>query len=130
PGSCGQAREQDGEWRAAALAGRQPGHSLELAEAYPLIESILLAEKKSAAFGQWLEESLGRSEILVAPELRESLLTPGLPGYVADEPDEGDELERPEAPEEREEAVAAAPEPAREAPPARRGAPRRHAPAR
>lgn len=101
PGSCGQARRQDGEWRAVALAGRQRGHALDLAEAYPLIEAILLEDKKSAAFGQWLEDSVAASEILVSPELRESLLTPGLPGYAEAEPDEGDELERPEAREER-----------------------------
>ena len=45
PGTCGQARQQDGEWRAVALAGRQRGHALELAEAYPLIEAFLLEDK-------------------------------------------------------------------------------------
>lgn len=94
PGSCGQPRQQEGEWRVVALAGRHRGHALDLAEAYPLIESILLEEKKSAAFGKWLEDSLARSEILVAPELRESLLTPGSPGYAVMDPDEGEELER------------------------------------
>lgn len=97
PGTCGTLRKQDDEWRAVALAGRQRGHALDLAEAYPLIEAILLEEKKSAAFGQWLEKSLAASKILVTPELREPLLTPGLPGYAEAEPDEGEELERPEA---------------------------------
>ncbi len=106
PGTCGQPRQQDGEWRAIALAGRQKGHALELTEAYPLIEAILLEEKKSAAFGEWLEKSLGRSEILVAPELKESLLTPGLPAFVTEEPDEGDELDRPESQQEREDEAA------------------------
>ena len=108
PGTCSQPRQQDGEWRAIALAGRQKGHALELAEAYPLIEAILLEEKKSAAFGEWLEDSLARSEVLVAPELMESLLTPGLPGFVAGEPDEGEDLERPESQQEREDDAAAA----------------------
>ena len=100
PGTCGQARQQDGEWRAVALAGRQRGHALELAEAYPLIEAILLEEKKSDAFSRWLEDSVARSDIRVAPELRESLLNPGLPGYAASEPDEGEDLDRaPEADE-------------------------------
>lgn len=94
PGSCGQPRQQEGEWRVVALAGRHRGHALDLAEAYPLIEAILLEEKKSVAFGKWLEDSLARSEILVAPELRESLLTPGSPGYAVMDPDEGEELER------------------------------------
>lgn len=94
PGSCGQPRQQEGEWRIMALAGRHRGRALDLAEAYPLIEAILLEEKKSAAFGKWLEDSLARSEILVAPELREPLLTPGSLGYAAMEPDEGEELER------------------------------------
>lgn len=94
PGSCGQPRQQDGEWRVAALAGRHRGHALDLAEAYPLIEAVLLEEKSSAAFGKWLEDSLARSKVLVAPELAESLLTPGTPGYAAMEPDEGEELER------------------------------------
>lgn len=101
PGNCGQPRQQEGEWRVVALAGRHQGHALDLAEAYPLIEAILLEEKKSAAFGKWLEDSLARSEILVAPELREPLLTPDSPGYAAMEPDEGEELERsgePDAP--------------------------------
>ncbi|MBD5417637.1 MAG: peptidyl-prolyl cis-trans isomerase [Desulfovibrio sp.] len=107
PGTCGQPRQQDGEWRAIALAGRQKGHALELTEAYPLIEAILLEEKKSAAFGEWLEANLGRSEILVAPELKESLLTPGLPGFVTEEPEEGDELDRPESQQGREDDAAA-----------------------
>lgn len=94
PGGCGQPRQQDGEWRVAALAGRHREHSLDLAEVYPLIEAILLEEKNSAAFGKWLEDSLARSTILVAPELREPLLTPGAPGYAATEPDDGEELER------------------------------------
>ncbi len=94
PGACGQPRQQEGEWRVVALAGRHRGHSLDLAEAYPLIEALLLEEKKSGAFGKWLEDSLARSEILVAPELREPLLTPGTPGYAVMEPDEGEELER------------------------------------
>lgn len=97
PGACGQMRQQDGEWRVVALAGRQAGRALELAEAYPLIESILLEEKKSAAFAQWLEKSIARSTIMVAPELKDSLLTPGQPGFDPAEPDEGDELERSEA---------------------------------
>ncbi len=94
PGSCGQPRQQEGEWRVVALAGRHRGHALDLAEAYPLIEALLLEEKKSAAFGKWLEDSLARSTILVAPELREPLLNPGPPGYAAMEPDESEELER------------------------------------
>ncbi|MBD5538648.1 MAG: peptidyl-prolyl cis-trans isomerase [Desulfovibrio sp.] len=132
PGTCGQARRQDGEWRAVALAGRQPGHTLELAEAYPLIEAILLEEKKSAAFSRWLEDSLAASKILVAPELREPLLTPGLPGYTEGEPDDGEELERPQAREEPEDgdseageaasAGSAPPEPPRGRGPARRRA--------
>lgn len=110
PGTCGTARQQDGEWRAVALAGRQRGHALDLAEAYPLIEAILLEEKKSAAFGKWLEDSVAASEILVTPELREPLLTPGHPGYVEAEPDEAEELERAEARQTREEEGAEAPE--------------------
>lgn len=102
PPICGQIRQQDGEWRVAALAGRQQGRALELAEAYPLIESILLEEKKSAAFAQWLEKSIANSKILVAPELKESLLASGLGGYEAAEPDETEELERSETQTERE----------------------------
>ncbi|MBD5557803.1 MAG: peptidyl-prolyl cis-trans isomerase [Desulfovibrio sp.] len=103
PGNCGQARLQDGEWRTVALAGRQRGHALDLAEAYPLIEAILLEEKKSAAFAKWLEDSVAASKILVSPELHESLLNPGLPGYAEAQPDEGDELERPDGRDGREE---------------------------
>ena len=103
PGNCGQARLQDGEWRAVALAGRQRGHALDLAEAYPLIEAVLLEEKKSAAFGKWLEDSVAASKILVSPDLHESLLKPGLPGYAEAQTHEGDELERPDGRDVREE---------------------------
>lgn len=110
PGNCGQPRQQDGEWRTVALAARQRGHALELAEAYPLIEAILLEKKKSAVFGKWLADSVARSEILVAPEFRELLLAPGLPGYAVMEPDEGEELERSEEYGGLEKAVESAPD--------------------
>ena len=55
---------------------RLKAHSLEMADAYPLIEHILQEQKKRAAFEQWLEGSLSRATVKVSPLLRDEVLTP------------------------------------------------------
>ncbi len=58
------------------LVERQKPHSLEMADAYPLIEHILQEQKKSAAFEHWLQDSLSRATVRVSPLLRDELLKP------------------------------------------------------
>lgn len=94
PGTCGTLRVQDGEWRTVALAARRKGRVLSLAEAYPLIEHILLSEKKGIAFQQWLEDNIARSDIRVAHELHAPLLAPEALYWGDSNGDEGDDLER------------------------------------
>ena len=91
PGACAPARRQNGSWQTVALVERQKAHSLDMADAYPLIEHILLERKKNAAFEQWLEGSLSRAIIKVSPLLKEELLTPAS-GRQA-QPDENDDEE-------------------------------------
>lgn len=69
PGACGKIIEEGGQWRAIALLARNPAKNLPLSEAYPLIESILIDQKKSAAFDAWLEKKINSSRILVNPEI-------------------------------------------------------------
>lgn len=75
-GSCGAIRGGNGSWQTVGLLERRPSRLLAIAEAYPLIERILLEQKKSAAFEQWLEGSLSRATVKVSPYLKEDLLTP------------------------------------------------------
>lgn len=91
PGACAPARRQNGSWQTVALVERQKAHSLDMADAYPLMEHILLERKKNAAFEQWLEGSLSRAVIKVSPLLKEELLTPAS-GRQA-QPDENDDEE-------------------------------------
>ena len=76
PGHCLAARRRDDVWESVGLVERLKARSLELSEAYPLIEHILREQKKSAAFEQWLENSLSRAAVRVSPLLRDELLTP------------------------------------------------------
>ncbi|WP_232224926.1 SurA N-terminal domain-containing protein [Desulfovibrio sp. 3_1_syn3] len=91
PGACAPARRQNGSWQTVALVERQKAHSLDMADAYPLIEHILLEQKKNAAFEQWLEGSLSRAVIKVSPLLKEELLTPASGRQV--QPNENDDEE-------------------------------------
>lgn len=68
-GACGKIIEQEGHWRAVAVVSRSQPEKLLLSEAYGLIENILLAERRQAAFETWLEKKLAASSVLVNPEL-------------------------------------------------------------
>lgn len=76
PGTCLEARRRNGVWESVGLVERQKPHSLEMADAYPLIEHILQEQKKSAAFEHWLQDSLSRATVRVSPLLRNELLKP------------------------------------------------------
>lgn len=69
PGKCGRIIEQDGQWRALALARRYEEGARQLSEVYALIESLLQEEKKLTAFNKWLEQKLAQSRILASPGL-------------------------------------------------------------
>lgn len=76
PGTCLPARRRNGVWESVGLVERLKAHSLEMADAYPLIEHILQEQKKRTAFEQWLEGSLSRATVKVSPLLRDEVLTP------------------------------------------------------
>lgn len=70
---CAAPEQENGAWRTVALIGAKPAKSVSLAAAYPLIENILLDQKKQEAFDKWVEEKIKTSRILVSPVLNESL---------------------------------------------------------
>jgi len=59
---------QDG-YEALVLLERRPEQQLAPAEAYPLVEKILLERKLQAAFAQWLEKELADADIFVSQRL-------------------------------------------------------------
>lgn len=71
--ACGKIVEQDGEWRSMFITRKDKERLLPLVEVYPLIDNILLAQKRDAAFDKWLESKIASSDIKVSPELNESL---------------------------------------------------------
>ena len=75
-GQCAPVRREDGVWRSVALFERTPATRMGLADAYPLVESILREQKMSAAFEAWLAEALASSDIKVAHDLAPDLLAP------------------------------------------------------
>lgn len=79
---CGKISEQYGAWRSMFVTRKDRERLAPLAEVYPLIDNILLAQKKDAAFDKWLESRIAASDIKVSPELNESLsfLARGEPG--------------------------------------------------
>lgn len=94
-GKCSQLREQNGQWQAIALIRRHRAQVMSLAAAYPLVERKLLEAGRQEAFGQWLAESLGKSRILIAAQLRESTLAlpegPAADQSAAQEDESGDD---------------------------------------
>ena len=76
PGQCASPVQEDGRWYGLALAGRNPAHTMGVAEAYPLIENILRQQRKEAAFERWLTTALERAQVRVNPDLMADLLTP------------------------------------------------------
>ena len=76
PGQCAAPVQEDGRWYGLALKGRNAAHTMGVAEAYPLIESILQQQRKDAAFESWLTTALGRAKVRVNPDLLADLLTP------------------------------------------------------
>lgn len=69
PLSCGKILQQDDQWRALALIERQEPQVVPISEAYPLIENILLEQRKNEAFEKWLQGALAASDISAAPDL-------------------------------------------------------------
>ena len=74
PGQCAPPRQEDGLWRGLALIEKIPPAQMNLAETYPIVESILREQKMSEAFESWLEKSLAASTIKVAQDIAPDLL--------------------------------------------------------
>ena len=75
PGQCAPPRQEDGLWRGLALLEVHPPAQMNLAETYPIVESILREQKMSEAFESWLEKTLATSTIKVAKDIAPELLT-------------------------------------------------------
>lgn len=70
PMSCGKLHQEDEEWQSVALIDRQPERVPDLSEVYPLVEKILLEPRQAAAFDAWLEQKIGKSRVMINPELK------------------------------------------------------------
>lgn len=66
---CGRILEQEGQWRTVAVLGRTEARLPAMAEIYPLLERIVLEEKKNAAFETWLANKLAASTVRTLPGL-------------------------------------------------------------
>lgn len=77
PGQATPVRENGGEFRFIILEALHPARALSVAEAYPIIEKLLLEEKMGDAFAAWLEQALSTAAIRISahllPEPHESL---------------------------------------------------------
>lgn len=69
PGKCGKIVSQDGQWRVAALLGREAATTAKISEVYPLVESAIRAEKRAAAFENWLRRQLAQARVKAMPGL-------------------------------------------------------------
>lgn len=69
PGQSSEVFEEDDEYRCLLLLERHEGVYLEPAQAYPLIEEILVEEKVGRAFEEWLGRSLEEARIEVSRHL-------------------------------------------------------------
>lgn len=74
PGQCAPPRQEDGLWRGLALIENRSPTQMNLAETYPIVESVLREQKMAEAFEGWLEKSLSASTIKVAKDIAPDLL--------------------------------------------------------
>lgn len=68
---CGTLKEQNELWLGIKLLHKTPARKVSAAEAYAIIEKILLAEKQNEEFEKWFEAKIGNSDIQVAPAFNE-----------------------------------------------------------
>ncbi|MDE5831849.1 MAG: peptidylprolyl isomerase [Desulfovibrio sp.] len=71
--SCAQPEQNEDVWQTVYILDKAPARRLGVTESFPIIERILLNEKKSEAFNQWLENKIKTSRIEVIPTFNESL---------------------------------------------------------
>ena len=74
PGQCAPPRQEDGLWRGLALIENRSPSQMNLAETYPIVESVLREQKMAEAFEAWLEKALATSTIQVAADIKADLL--------------------------------------------------------
>lgn len=99
---------QDG-YEVLVLLERRPEQQLAPAEAFPLVEKILMEQKLQKGFSQWLEKELADADILISQRLLaeeegdEKPLQPTLPdeGAPLGEEDPRELEEEPQAPQEQ-----------------------------
>lgn len=72
PFSCGKIVKQDEQWRTVALIETLENDVAPLSVIYPIVENILLAERKNTVFNEWLKNKLASSRITASPGLFKS----------------------------------------------------------
>lgn len=69
PGKCGKIVKEDDQWRVAVLLKREEAKTAKISEVFPLIESAIMAEKRQAAFEEWLKNRLSSANVKAMPGL-------------------------------------------------------------
>lgn len=69
PGEFTPVRVVDGRFELVLLREATPEHKMDIVEAYPYIEQLLLEERVDAAFEDWLEKRLPTAKIRVSRQL-------------------------------------------------------------
>lgn len=70
PNQATPIRQERGVHFFAALLARVPARTLDLVEAYPLMEALVVERKLPDAYAEWVAEALTRADIRVAPQLQ------------------------------------------------------------
>lgn len=71
PGQCSSLKEENDLWLGLMMRDKMPVRKVPLAEAYVMIENILLAQKQTEEFENWLAGKIASSNIEVAPAFNE-----------------------------------------------------------
>lgn len=74
-GKCGKIRSEKENYHAVAVRNTDKARQTDIVEIYPVIEKILLEEKKDQVFDSWLSEAIANSSIYVSQELMQPLLS-------------------------------------------------------
>lgn len=70
PNQATPVRQERGVSFFAALLARIPARTLDLVEAYPFMEALVVERKLPDAYAEWVTEALAHADIRVAPQLQ------------------------------------------------------------
>ncbi|MDR1856495.1 MAG: SurA N-terminal domain-containing protein [Desulfovibrio sp.] len=68
-GKCGSIKKSDRMWQTICIKSMAPSGRMSIVKAYPIIESIIIEQKKEAAFDEWLGKKLEKSKVKISPLL-------------------------------------------------------------